>query len=147
MTRKPEFLELTREDRRSLRTLFRSGTSKNRQHTRARILDLLDRKVPPARIATTLSCALGTVYNVKRRYERDGLDAALSEKPHTGRPVEIDGTQCAKLTALACSTAPGGHARWTLRLLADKAVELGFVEHISHNAVKVILKKTACART
>lgn len=115
--------------------------------TRVRILDLLDRRMPSAEIAATLSCALGTVYNVRRRYEQEGFDAALSEKPRSGRPVEIDGTQRAKLTALACSTAPRGHARWTLRLLADKAVELGLVEHISHNAVKEILKKTAFART
>lgn len=147
MTRKPIGLSLPREDRRSLKILFRSGTSKNRQQTRARILDLLDRKVPPAAIASTLSCAVGTVYNVKRRYEQEGLEAALREKPRSGRPVEIDGTQRAKLTALACSTAPTGHARWTLRLLADKAVELGFVEHLSHNAVKEILKKTACTHT
>jgi transposase len=147
MTRKSECLQLTREERRSLKILFHSGTSKNRQHTRARILDLLDRQVPPAEIATTLSCAVGTVYNVRRRYEQEGLEAALREKPRTGRPLEIEGTQRAKLTALACSTAPPGHARWTLRLLADKAVELGFVDHISHNAVKEILKKTVCART
>jgi transposase len=147
MTQKPGFLELTREERRSLKTLFRSGTSKHRQHTRARILELLDRQLPPAEIATTLSCALGTVYNVKRRYKDEGLAAAVNDKPRSGRPIEIDGTQRAKLTALACSTAPAGHARWTLRLLADKAVELGFVDHISHNAVKEILKKTVCART
>lgn len=103
--------------------------------------------MPPAEIATILSCAVGTVSNVKHRYEHEGLEAALREKPRSGRPVEIDGTQRAKLTALACSTAPTGHARWTLRLLADKAVELGFVEHISHNAVKEILKKTAFVHT
>ena len=87
---------------------------------------------------------MGTVYNVKRRYQQEGLEAALREKPRSGRPVEIDGTQRAKLTALACSTAPTGYARWTLRLLADKAVALGFVEHLSHNAVKESLKKTVC---
>jgi transposase len=147
MTQKSRGFSLTRDERRLVRTLFHSGQDQNRVQTRARILDLLDRQMPPAEIAPVLSCALATVYNVKRRYEQEGLEAALSEKPRSGRPVEIDGTQRAKLTALACSTAPPGHARWTLRLLADKAVELGFVEHISHNAVKEVLKKTACART
>ena len=71
----------------------------------------------------------------------------MREKPRAGRPVAIDGTQRAKLTALACSTAPTGHARWTLRLLADKAVELGFVEHISHNAGKEVWKTTAFVPT
>jgi transposase len=142
MARKTEFIQLTPEERRSLKTLFRSGNGKNRQHSRARILDSLDRKVPPSNIARTLSCGAGTVYNIKRRYEREGLQAALTDKPRSGRPVEISGTQRAKITALACSDAPDGHARWALRLLADKAVELGFVESISHNAVKEILKKT-----
>ena len=147
MARKTASIQLTGEERRSLKTLFRSGKAKNRRQTRARILDLLDRNLPPSEIAQTLSCALGTVYNLKHRYERDGLDVALTDKPRSGRPREIDGAQRARITALACSNAPAGHARWTLRLLADKAVELGFVESISHNAVKEILKKTNSSRT
>lgn len=142
-----QFIQLTREERSSLKTLFRSGKGSNRQHTRARILDLLDRKVPPTDIAQTLSCGVATVYNIKRRYESEGLEAALTDKSRSGRPVEIDGAQRAKITALACSVAPTGHARWTLRLLADRAVQLGFVETISHNAVKEILKKTSSSRT
>lgn len=143
MARITEFIQLTKAERRSLKTLFRSGKGANRQQTRARILDLLDRKVPPQKIAETLSCAMGTVYNVKRRYQSEGLEAALTDKPRSGKPPSIDGTQRAKITALACSPAPQGHARWTLRLLADRAVQLGFIESISHNAVKEILKKTS----
>jgi putative transposase len=146
MARQIQFIQLTDEERSSLKTLFRSGKGANRQQTRARILDLLDRKVPPAKIAQTLSCGVATVYNLKRRYEAEGLQAALTDKPRSGRPVEIDGAQRAKITALACSDAPDGHARWTLRLLADKAVQLGFVGTISHNAVKEILKKTNSSR-
>lgn len=142
MARKTEFIQLSKQERSSLKTLFRSGKGANRQQTRARILDLLDRKVPPPEIAQTLSCALGTVYNVKRRYQKEGLDAALSDKPRSGKPPSISGAQRAKITALACSDAPQGHSRWTLRLLADRAVQLGFVDSISHNAVKEILKKT-----
>jgi transposase len=147
MARKTQFIQLTDEERRSLKTLFRSGNGKNRQQTRARILDLLDRQVPPAQIAQTLSCGVATVYNIKRRYAAEGLESALNDKPRCGRPVQIDGTQRAKITALACSAAPTGHARWTLRLLADKAVQLGFVESLSHNAVKEILKKTTSGHT
>jgi transposase len=141
MTRITEFIQLTKEERSSLKTLFRSGKGANRQQTRARILDLLDRKVPPPKIAEALSCAVGTVYNVKRRYQSEGLDAALTDKPRSGNPPSIDGTHRAKITALACSPAPEGRSRWSLRLLADRAVQLGFVESISHNAVKQILKK------
>jgi len=65
------------------------------------------------------------VYNVKRRYLASGLQAALCDLPRSRRSTEIDGQQRAKITALACSTPPAGRARWTLRLLADKEVELG----------------------
>lgn len=142
MARHTQFIQLSVEERRSLKTLFRSGKGANRQQTRARILHLLDREVPPPEIAQTLSCGIATVYNVKRRYVSEGLEAALSDKERSGRPPRIDGRARAKITALACSQAPPGHARWTLRLLADRAVELGFCETISHNAVKEMLKKT-----
>ena len=62
--------------------------------------------------------------------------------PRPGRPLEIDGGQRAKVTALACSDAPTGHERWTLRLLADRAVDLNYCEHLSHTQVREILKKT-----
>ena len=147
MARQTQFIQLADEERRSLKTLFRSGKGANRLQTRARILHLLDREVRPPEIAQTLSCGIATVYNVKRRYESEGLESALSDKARSGRPQRIDGRARAKLTALACSAAPAGHARWTLRLLADRTVKLGFVETISHNAVKEILKKTGSLRT
>lgn len=142
MARHTQFIQLSDDERRSLKTLFRTGRGVNRQHTRARILHLLDRQVPPPQIAQTLSCGIVTVYNIKRRYLTEGLEAALSDKARSGRPQRIDGRARAKITALACSKAPAGHARWTLRLLADQAIQLGFCETISHNAVKEILKKT-----
>jgi putative transposase len=147
MARHTQFIQLSDAERRSLKTLFRTGRGANRLHTRARILHLLDREVPPPEIALTLSCGIATVYNVKRRYLAEGLEAALSDKPRSGAPRRIDGAARAKITALACSEAPDGHARWTLRLLANRAVELGFCESISHNAVKEILKKTDSSHT
>src|SRR5215207_10791077 len=87
------------------------------------------------------------VINVKRRYLGEGLTAALHDKPRSGKPARIDGVARAKITALACSTAPAGHARWTLRLLADRAVELGFCESISHSTVQEVLKQTDSSRT
>ncbi len=68
----------------------------------------------------------------------------LSDKPRTGRPIVISGDERAKITALACSESPEGHARWTLRLLADKVVELGICEHLSYVHASEILKKTNC---
>ena len=147
MARQTQFIQLSIEERRSLKTLFRSGRGANRLQTRARMLHLLDRQVPPPEIAQTLSCAIATVYNIKRRYESEGLEAALSDKERSGRPPRIDGRARAKITALACSQAPEEYARWTLRLLADRAVQLGFCETISHTAVKEILKQTDSPRT
>jgi transposase len=147
MARKAQPIKLFDDEHRSLKTLLRRGSTPARTQTRARVLDLLHRGQHPDAIAETLQVTTATVYNLKRRYLTDGLAAALHDKPRSGRPVEIDGRQRAKITALACSEAPSGHARWSLRLLADKAVELGLVENISHSAVKEILKKTNSSRT
>jgi hypothetical protein len=91
--------------------------------------------------------SLPTIFNIKRRYLSESLDAALCDRPRSGKPYKIDGVARAKITALACSAAPAGHARWTLRLLADKAIELGFCESISHATVKEVLKKTVSSHT
>lgn len=89
-----------------------------------------------------MGLSVPTVFNIKRRYLSGSLDAALYDRPRSGTPRKIDGAARAKITALACSKAPDGHARWTLRLLADKAVEFGFCASISHETVKEVLKKT-----
>jgi transposase len=111
--------------------------------TRARILLLLHRGSTPDAVAAALAVGVATVFNVERRYLSEGLDSALHDEPRSGKPASIDGVARAKITALACSTAPEGHARWTLRLLADRAVGLGLVEAISHNTVEKVLKKTS----
>lgn len=147
MARQTEFIQLSKEERRSLKTLFAGGNSSNRKQNRARILDLLSKQTPPPEIARLLGCSLMTVYHIKRRFLAEGIESALAEKPRSGKPVSIPGEARARITALACSDAPAGHARWTLRLLADKAVELGFCDSISHNHVRQILKKTRFART
>jgi putative transposase len=142
MPRKAQPVCLTDQELRSLTSLTRRGSTPARVQTRARILLLLHRGRTPDGTATALSVGVATVFNVKRRYLSEGLDSALYDKPRSGKPARIDGVARARITALACSTAPEGHARWTLRLLADKAIELGFVESISHNTVKEVLKKT-----
>jgi putative transposase len=72
-----------------------------------------------------------TVINWEKRYRQEGLQM-LHDKPKPGHPIEIDGVQRGKITALACSESLGGHHRWNLRLLSDKAVELNYCEHVSH---------------
>ena len=77
-----------------------------------------------------------------KKYQEIGL-LCLQDKPRSGRPLEFDGTQRAKITALACSQPPAGYGQWSLRLLADKAVELEYCDSISHTEVANILKKTS----
>lgn len=147
MPRKAQPVSLTDDELRSLTTITRRGTAAARVQTRARILLLLHRGSTPDAVAAALAVGVATVFNIKRRYLGEGLAAALHDKPRSGKPPSIDGTARARITALACSEAPEGHARWSLRLLADRAVELGLVEAISHNTVKEVLKKTASSRT
>jgi len=142
MARKSQSIKLSADELRSLRTSLNKGATPARVQTRARILDLLNRQHAPTDIAGVLQVGISTVFNIKRRYLAEGLDAALHDKPRSGKPCKIDGVARAKITALACSETPDGHARWTLRLLADKAIELGFVESISHDTVGEVLKKT-----
>lgn len=142
MPKKAQPVSLTDDEVCSLTSLTRRGSTPASVQTRARILLLLHRGRTPDETAAALSVGVATVFNVKRRYLSEGLDSALYDKPRSGKPARIDGVARAKITALACSTAPQGHARWSLRLLADRAVELGLVEAISHNTVKEVLKKT-----
>jgi putative transposase len=142
MARTAQPIKLSNDERSSLTTILRRGSTPARVQTRARVLDLLHRGRHPEEIASTLSLSLQTTFNIKRRYLSQGLDVALYDRPRSGKPPKIDGAARAKITVLACSKAPRGHARWTLRLLADKAVEFGFCESISHETVKEVLKKT-----
>ena len=147
MPRNRQIIQLSKADKSSLtKTLTRKATSA-REQTRARVIDLLARREHPESIARLLGVGIATVYNLQRRFLAEGLEATLKDKPRSGKPKRITGEQKARLTALACTDAPSGHARWTLRLLADKAVELGLIDQISHNEVGQILKKTSSSRT
>jgi transposase len=137
---------LSEQERTHLEGLLRSGAVAARVQTRARVLLLSDRSRRHhrsiAQVAEAVLTSTSTVKRTRRRFLEQGLEAALSEKPRTGRPPKITGEIEAKLTLLACSQPPEGHARWTLRLLADQLVELGYLESISHVAVSKRLKKT-----
>lgn len=130
----------------SLTALISSGQLPAKVFRRATALLELARGKSLMKVAATLHVTYQTVATWRDNYLARGLDC-LHDQPRSGRPVEINGTGRAKITALACSTPPEGHARWSLRLLADKAVELGYCEHVSHNAIGEILKKTRSSRT
>lgn len=133
---------LTEEERNRLRTLLRGGKAPVRLVTRARVLLKADEGCSDPEIASALEIGLATVFRTRRRCVEEGVEQALRERPRPGARRKLDGKHEAHLIAVACSTPPEGHARWTLRLLAGKVVELGFVPSISHETVRSMLKKT-----
>ncbi len=137
-------LLLSAADRTTIDSLTRKGRHAGRTVQRGRILLRLADGVSGYTVAAELGCCVQTVYQIRQRYERQGLATALGEAPRSGGPRHFDGADRAAITALACTPAPAGHSRWTLRLLADKAVELCLVETISHETVAQVLKKTRC---
>lgn len=147
---KHRHIHLSNDERSELEQLIRSGVNSARVIGRARTLLLLDRSQGKQRtIAEVVDAAMvsqGTVSNTKQRYFDGGLERALYERPRPGARPKIDGEVEARLITLACTAPPDGHAHWTLRLLADKLVELELVESISHVAVGNALKKTKSSR-
>jgi len=143
---------LTAEERQQLSALITKGKAAARTLTHARILLKADQAEggpawPDAWIQEALEVGLCTVMRVRERFVLEGLDAALRpRKPVPPRPRKLDGHQEARLITLACSEAPAGQARWTLRLLADRMVELGEVETLSYETVRRTLKKTRSSR-
>jgi transposase len=148
-------VELTEDEREYLYGLISAGSAPARRLNRARILlkadvskrtegkPLLDRQIAPM-----LETSTTTVQRVRERFCRQGLEAALERsKPDRVYERSFDGRAEARLIALACSEAPEGRERWSMRLLADKAVELGIVEGVSHETVRKTLKKTNSALT
>jgi transposase len=136
-----QHVQLTETDREYLEAITSKGELKVRTYRRALSLLELDRGQTYTDVSKTVKMTIGTLSTLAEQYRENGLKA-LYDRPRSGRPVEIGGEQRAKITALACSTPPEGHAEWSLRLLAGKVVELGFSEQISHTHVRTILKKT-----
>lgn len=136
-----QHITLSDTDRSTLTELLARGTLSVKTFKRATALLELDRGKTLVEVAATLQVSYPTVSSWRDKYITLGL-RSLDDAPRSGRPIEIDGEQRAKITALACSDAPEGHARWSLRLLAEKAVESGLCEHVSHSLVGDVLKKT-----
>ena len=142
-------ISLTENERKQLERGCRAGSWKARKILRARILLMADianhANNPPfhdAEIALRAGCSKSTVGNIRRRFHDERL-GALEEKPRSGRPKTVDGEIEAHMVAIACSEAPEGRSRWTLRLIADKLVTLvDELDDISYTTVGKTLKKT-----
>ena len=141
-------ITLTELERKNLEALTRNGKTEAKKFIHARALLLCDAGPDgPAWTVATVAEALGvtsrTIEHLKKRFVEEGLEAALVRKTRGKPPRDVifDGAFEARLIALACSDAPEGYQRWTVRLLADKAVELNFASSVSHMTVQRVLKK------
>jgi hypothetical protein len=145
---------LTQQERNELETITRRGKTHARRFVHARALLLCDAGPhgpawTVAHVAEALGITSRSIEHLKKRFVEEGLEAALARKPREKPPREVifDGAFEARLITLACSDAPEGRRRWTVRLLADKAVELNFAPSVSHMTVQRVLKKTNLSLT
>jgi transposase len=139
-------VRLSQEEQQYLKDLVSTGKTVAYRIKHANILLTIDVNGPgwtDEAAATAFSCHRNTVANLRQRLVEQGLEAALERKPNQrlSRQRVCDGESEAKLIALRCGAPPVGQARWTLRLLADRAVELEIVPAISHETVRQVLKK------
>jgi putative transposase len=142
---KKQHVQLNEADRNDLKALVAQGQGSVRVLKRALALLALDQGATLEAVAQHQRVTNDTVAHWRNAYQRQGL-TCLHEAMRSGRPKAIDGSQRAQITALACSAAPPGYSQWSLRLLAERVVELGYCEAISHTQVGEILKKTPCSR-
>lgn len=145
-------VELSEDQRFLLQEMLSKGKAPVRQQAHARMLLKIDRNAPGPRwtdeqVAEAFEMSRYTVIRIRERFVTNGWDDALNHRPHTHtRARVLDGEQEAHLIALSCRLCPSGQARWTLRLLASRMVELGYAEHVSHESVRQVLKKTNSSR-
>ena len=135
-------VNLTEDEREQLLGITRRGKSSGRKVKRSLILCKADEGLTGQQVAEALMVGPSTVGRVRQRFVEGGLERALNDLPRPGQRRKLDGKQEAHLVAVACSAPPEGHARWTLRLLADQAVKLELTGSIPRETVRQVLKKT-----
>jgi len=141
-------IKLTEAEVEELKSIINKGSHTSQTFRAAYILlncdkGIYSQKITNEEIAKVLKIGMRTIDRVKRRFFEEGMEAALERKP-TSRLYErkVDGDVEAKLVSLCCSDPPKGYAKWSLRLLADKMVELNYIDSISYVTVREVLKKT-----
>ena len=133
---------LTDDEVEMLESLVRKGKSGARAQTRARILLKAASGIKDAAIGEALAISAAMIYKSRQRCVEEGVEAALHDRPRPGKAPKLSEKQCAHLIATACTPAPTGHEHWTLRLLADRVVQLGYADSFSYETVRRLLKKT-----
>jgi transposase len=141
MPRKKYHINLSDEERQALTEMTRKGEIKARKFKRVMVLLKADEGYSDAQIQAALNISRPRVERLRKRFVEGGLERALIEDPRPGQKRKLDGRAEAQLVATARSDVPEGYEHWTMLLLAGKLVELGIVESISHETVRLTLKK------
>ena len=134
-------LKLKPKEKKFLEEFIKKGTKKARALKRANILLLLHKKNTAKTISEKLGVDMDTVYNIKKKYLDGGLDSALSEKNRSGQPKKYGEKHTAEIIAKACTTAPKGRKRWSVRLLVDELCKKKKFRTINRESIRIILKK------
>ena len=137
-------VDLAEEERKALERLVRSGKDSARKIRYAQALLKAGAGWTDKRISEAFAMSINTAQRLRQRFVEEGLDVAMGARSRKPKPCrrKLDGEKEAHLIALACSQPPEGHTRWTLRMLADKMVQLCYVDTVSHETVRRVLKKT-----
>ena len=139
MSRTIEKIMLSQPEIAELEAVVHMGKHAARKINRARILLYSHQGQPPEAVSSTLTVSLATVYNVRKRYLTSGLAAALAEKPRSGQPRKVTPAVEAAVTRIACSPTPEGVARWTVKLINQRLISLGY--DLEDESVRLVLKK------
>jgi putative transposase len=143
---KKQHVRLTDQDREALQMMLGKGSLKSRTYKRIHALLYMDEGQTYEAVQANVKLSAVSLRKLSKTYKQTGLDC-LYDGPRPGRPVKIQAEQRDQITVLACESSPEGHSQWSLRLLADKAVELGYCDHISHTHVNRFLKKRKSSLT
>ncbi len=137
---------LNDEEKQYLQKYVRSGKRTASSITRVRILIMASEPKSDEEISKALSVCTTTVFNIRKRYNTEGMQEVVKGKASPGRPSGLDMKAEATMIAIACSQAPEGYAGWTMQMIADKMIELTVVETISDETVRRHLKKAKSSR-
>lgn len=139
-------VQLTEGEKQELQGMLSKGVHAARKLNRARVLLCANEGLTIDQISERTGVCRQSIGEICRRFATEGLKAALEERPRSGRPPRITGRDEAELTVIACQEPPEGRQRWTLRLIADRFVELHPDKYVSHEGVRGVLKKVTSSR-
>jgi transposase len=135
---------LSEADQVTLAQLVAKGKESARKLNRARALQFSHLGQRPQQVSELLGLSVPTVYNIRKRYREAGLERALNEKSRPGQPRKVTPQVEAEITAIACSEAPDGSARWTVNLINERLIKLDI--HVHDESVRLALKKVGSSR-